>query len=113
MDKTKGQMEQVLTLLRQDLNALQAGRANSSLVERLLVEVYNTKMPLMELALITTPEPDQITISPFDTGITRHIVQAISLHQELHLSPQIDENNVIHLTLSPLTSERRAELVKV
>ncbi|MFH1840600.1 MAG: ribosome recycling factor [Candidatus Shapirobacteria bacterium] len=113
MDAVKNNMEQVLVLLRQDLNTLHAGRASSSLIEKLVVEAYDTKMPLMELATISTPEANQLAVSPFDPGILKNIVRALSLHQELHLSPQIDENNVIRLVLPPLTAERREELVKI
>jgi ribosome recycling factor len=113
MDEIKNKMEQALTLLRQDLNMLQAGRATPSLVEKILVEAYETKLPLEELALISAPEAHQLAIAPFDAGILKNIVKALSAHPELHLSPQIDENNVIRLVLPPLTAERRAELVKI
>jgi len=106
-------MDKAVEMLRQDLNSLHAGRASTAIVERIMVEAYNTKMPLLELATISIPDTNQIAVTPFDQAVLRNIVKAISDHSELHLSANIDENNVIRISLPPLTMERRQELVKI
>ncbi len=114
MDLTdsRQKMENVIGLLAEDLNTLRAGRANPALVEKIMVDAYETKMPLVELATIGSPDPNQLVITPFDQTIIKNIQQALSLHQEMGISPMID-GAVIRVQIPPLSEERREEFVKV
>lgn len=105
-------MEKVLALLRDELMQLKTGRATPAMVEKIMVDAYNTKMPLLELATITAPEPNQLLVAPFDFSIVRDIQRALAVHRDLGLNPVID-NQVIRINIPPLTGERREELVKV
>jgi ribosome recycling factor len=81
------------------------------LVDRLRVEYYGQESDMRQLATISTPEPMQIMIRPFDKGAVKAIERAIN-DANLGLNPQID-SGVIRLNMPPLTRERRQELVKV
>lgn len=105
-------MEKALEALGDDLAQVRAGRATPALVEKIMVDAYNTRMPLVELATITAPEPNQLVIAPFDQSIIKDIQAAFHQHQELKLSPVVDEN-LIRIQIPPLTAERREELVKL
>ena len=112
MDEVQQKMTKALEILRQDLVNLKVGRATPALVEQIQVEAYETKMPLVELATITSPEPKQLLITPFDQTIIRNIEKALALDRDLGLSPVVD-GEVIRLTIPPLNEERRRELVKL
>lgn len=112
MEDVRQKMEKVLEILRQDLVNLKVGRATPALVEQIQVDAYETKMPLVELATITAPEPNQLLITPFDQTIIKNIEKALALDRDLGLSPVVD-GEVIRLTIPPLNEERRRELVKL
>ncbi len=112
MDDVRDKMIKALEFLRQDLVGLKVGRATPALIEQIQVEAYETKMPLVELATITSPEPNQLVVTPFDQTIIKNIEKALALDRELGLSPVIDEE-VIRITIPPLNEERRKELVKL
>lgn len=112
MEQTRQKMTKVLELLASELASFKVGRATPALVEKITVEVYENKMPLVELATISIPEPNQLLITPFDQTIIKEIEKALSMDRGLGLSPVVD-GNVIRLKILPLTEEKRRELVKV
>lgn len=112
MDEVRQKMEKALEILRQDLVNLKVGRVTPALVDQVQVEAYETKMPLVELATIASPEPNQLLITPFDRTIIRDIEKALALDRDLGLSPVVD-GEAIRLTIPPLNEERRKELVKL
>jgi ribosome recycling factor len=97
--------------LEEDLNAIRTGRASPALVEKLLVDYYGTPTQLQQLATIGAPEPQLLTIRPFDPGSIAAIEKAIRT-SELGLNPAND-GKLIRLAIPPLNEERRAELTKV
>jgi ribosome recycling factor len=104
-------MKSTLGVLEQDLASLRTGRASTALVEKLEVEYYGTATPLYQLASISVPEPQTISIRPFDRTTVNVIEKAI-LASELGLTPNNDGTN-IRLNIPPLTQERRRDLVKI
>ncbi len=112
MDDVRQKMEKALEILRQDLVSLKVGRATPDLVEQIQVEAYETKMPLVELATITSPEPNQLLITPFDQAIIRNIEKALALDRGLGLSPVVD-GEVVRIVIPPISEERRKELTKL
>lgn len=112
MQQTRQKMNKVLELLASELASFKAGRATPVMVEKIMVEVYGTKMPLVELATISTPEPNQLLVTPFDQTIIKNIEKALSMDRGLGLSPIVD-GNIIRLKIPSLTEEKRKELVKV
>lgn len=112
MDEVRRKMEKALEILRQDLVNLRVGRATPALVEKIQVEAYETRMPLVELATIASPEPNQLVITPFDQSVIKNIEKTLALDRDLGLSPVVD-GEVIRLKIPPLSEERRKELVKL
>ena len=111
LNETRERMTGAIKSLEEDLGAIRTGRANPSLVEKLLVEYYGAPTPLRQLASITVPETRTLMIRPFDASSLKNIERAIMV-SDLGIHPNNDGQN-IHLNLPPLTEERRRELVKV
>jgi ribosome recycling factor len=112
LDQIRKRMEQALEFLVGELGTLKTGRATPALVEKIMVEAYETRMPLVELATISAPEPDQLVVTPFDQAVIKEIERGISQDKELKLNPRID-GNLIRIKIPPLTGERREEFVKL
>jgi len=85
MEDLRARMEKALEVLHQEMVTLKVGRATPSLVEQIQVEAYETRMPLVELATISVPEPNQLIIAPFDASILKNIERALSLDRNLGL----------------------------
>lgn len=103
----KENCEKAIDAFSEKLATFHTGRANSALVENLMVETYGTKMPLKSLASISVPETKLIVIQPWDRNSIVAIEKAI-LTSNLGLSPQT-EGNIIRVIIPPLTGERRVE----
>lgn len=104
-------MRKTLEVLDADLRTIRTGRASPALVERVMVEYYGTPTPLNQLAVISAPEPQLLTIRPYDPGSLGDIERAI-LKSELGLTPSND-GRIIRLPIPRLTEERRRELAKL
>lgn len=97
--------------LKEELAKLRTGRANPAMVDGMMIEAFGTPMPLKALASVSTPEAQQIQISPFDPTNIETISAAIRADQTLGLNPS-DDGRVIRLNIPPLTEERRREISK-
>jgi ribosome recycling factor len=111
LTEAEDRMKGAITVLENDLAAIRTGRASPALIERLLVDYYDTPTPLQQLATISAPEPRLLTIKPFDPGSLKDIERSIQA-SELGLTPNND-GKIIRLNIPPLTEERRRDLVKV
>ncbi|MBL7064738.1 MAG: ribosome recycling factor [Anaerolineae bacterium] len=111
LHETEGRMRKTLEVLDADLRTIRTGRASPALVERVMVEYYGTPTPLNQLAVISAPEPQLLTIRPYDPGSLGDIERAI-LKSELGLTPSND-GRIIRLPIPRLTEERRRELAKL
>jgi ribosome recycling factor len=107
----ESRMKGAIQSLEDDLAGIRTGRASPALVERLMVEYYNTLTPLVQLASISVPEPRSLMIRPFDASSLKAIERAIRT-SDLGLTPNNDGKS-IRLNLPPLTEERRRDLVKL
>lgn len=103
----------VLNVVKKDLSTVKTGRAKPDLVAQIPIKVesYGTSMPLRELASVTATDSQTLMISPWDKTIVEDIVRSLS-RSELQLNPQEDDD-VIRITITPLTHQRRMELVKL
>ena len=111
-DKTYStKMEKTYEVFTKDLSTLRTGRANSNMLDLIKVEVYGQKMPINQLATITTPEPRMINIQVWDVNNVTFIDSAIK-KSELGLNPQID-GQLIRLPVPDLSEERRNEIKKI
>lgn len=97
--------------LETELNSLRTGRATPALVEHLVVDAYGTKTPLRELASISTPEPQSLTIQPWDVHLLKDIERAIQ-ESSLDIQP-INDGRILRLVMPALTEERRNDLKKI
>ena len=105
-------MEKSLEATQRNLNTLRAGRANASLLDKVMVEYYGCDTPLRSLAGITVPDSRTIQIQPFDVSAIRAIEKAI-LNASLGLTPNTEDGKLIRIGIPPLTEARRKELVKL
>lgn len=106
-----GRMDKALDHLSEDLRSLRTGRAQTSLVENLIIEQWGQQVPLKTVATITTPDAQTIAISPWDKGLVAPIEKMIRETQSLGLNPSSD-GNIVRLNVPPMTEERRREIVK-
>lgn len=103
--------EKVLQVVRDDMATVRTGRAKPSLVENALIEAYGTRMRLVELAMITAPDPNLITVTPWDKSLVSAVEKGIA-SAGLNLSPVVDADQ-IRIVIPPLTQERREEMVRL
>ncbi len=111
MSQLANDIQKVQNHFEEELKKLRTGRAHPSMVEGIIAEAYGTPMPLVQLATITTPEPQLIQISPFDPSNIASITQAIRANESLGFNPA-DDGRVIRIQIPPLTEERRLQIVK-
>lgn len=104
-------IEAALHHFKMEIAGIRAGRANPSLIENILVEVYGTKMKLMEVGNISAPQPTLLTVQVWDVSILDNVIKAIQ-EANLGLNPS-NEGNLIRLPIPPLTAERREEFIKL
>ena len=104
-------MEISIDHLRQELNKLRTGSANSAILEGLKIDYYGTPTPLNQVATVGVPNSQTIIIQPWDISILKDLEKAI-LVSDLGLMPNND-GRIIRLNIPPLTGERRQQLVKV
>ncbi|MBI1322429.1 ribosome recycling factor [bacterium] len=106
--ETEERMEKSVHLLSDQFRGIRTGRASTGLVESIRVEYYGSPTPLKQLANLSTPEPQQILIRPFDQAAIGDIVKAIQ-SSELGLTPNSD-NKVIRLNVPSLSVEQRKKI---
>jgi len=105
------EMDKTVKHCDKDLSSVHTGKASASMVEDLKVECYGNMMILRELASISTPESNLITIQPWDKSVVAHIEKAI-IASHLNINPQT-AGDVIRLELPAMSVARREELAKV
>jgi ribosome recycling factor len=111
LDETSLRMRKAVAALESDLRTIRTGRASPALLERVMVEYYGTLTPLNQLAVISAPEPQLLTVRPYDPGSMQDIERGI-LKSELGLTPSND-GRIIRLAVPPLTEERRRKLARL
>ena len=104
-------MDKTFEVFIKDLSSLRTGRANSSMLDLIKVDVYGQKMPINQLGTITTPESRVINIQVWDLNNVNLIDSSIK-KSDLGLNPQID-GQLIRLPIPNLSEERRTEMKKM
>ena len=99
------------TVIVNEFAGVRTGKASSSLIENILVEVYGSQMRLRELAGISTPEPRMLVVQPWDITGIQAIEKAIQ-KANLGLSPVV-QGKIIRVSFPELSTERRQEFVKI
>ncbi len=106
-----GHMYKTIESTQRSFNTIRTGRANTSLLDRVMVDYYGSPTSLKSLANINTPDASTLTIQPYDRNTLNLIEKAISL-SDIGLTPNND-GSVIRLNIPSLTSDRRKEFVKL
>jgi len=102
---------QAVAHYEEDLKKITTGRAHPSMLDGILVEAYGQRMPLNQVANVMAPEPQMLTITPFDPSNLQNIATAIRNDQALGLNPS-DDGHLVRVPIPPLTEERRKQIVK-
>lgn len=103
-------MDKTVSVLREDLTHVRAGRANPLILDKIKVEYYGAETPIKQLASISVPEPRILQVQPYDASILQAVEKAIQI-ADLGINPTND-GKVIRLVIPMLTEERRKELTK-
>ncbi len=104
-------MQATLQSLISDLSSIRTGRAHISMLDLVRAEVYGQKMPLNQLATISTPESQMITVQVWDNNNTKFVEKAIR-ESDLNVNPTA-EGQLIRVPIPKLSEERRKELIKI
>jgi ribosome recycling factor len=104
-------MKGAVESLKSDLQGLRTGRANTSLLDPVVVEVYGSMMPLSQVATVSAPEPRMLSVQVWDRSNMTAVEKGIA-HANLGLNPIID-GQTLRLPIPDLTQERRKDLAKL
>ena len=111
VDRAKEKMGNTISVLKQELSGLRAGRANAQVLDRITADYYGTPTPINQMGNISAPEPRLLVIAPYDPSALKEIEKALQ-KSDLGINPSND-GKVIRLVFPELTEERRRDLVKV
>jgi ribosome recycling factor len=109
--KIEERMNLSLGAYSKELSTIRTGRANPKMLDSVRVEVYGQKMPISQLATVSTPEPQMINVQVWDKANVGAVDQAIRT-SDLNLNPLVD-GQLLRIAIPKLTEERRKELIKV
>ncbi len=110
---TKQKMLKVIDVLKTDLSTVRTGRAAPSLVENIFIEAYGgtQKFRVVELAHVSSSDPQTLLVTPFDPSIIGEIRKGIQ-EANVGLNPVID-GQVVRISIPPLSQERREQLIQL
>jgi ribosome recycling factor len=103
-------MRKTISVLKDELGGIRAGRANPHILDKIVVDYYGTPTPINQIGNINVPEARVITIQPWDVKTLKEIEKAIQ-KSDIGINPNND-GKVIRLSFPPLTEERRRDLTK-
>ena len=104
-------MSSSINALKDNYVGLRTSRASTSLLDPIVVDAYGSKMPINQVASVSTPEARLITVQVWDQGLVSSVEKSIR-ESDLGLNPQT-EGNLIRLPIPELSQERREEIVKI
>ncbi len=110
INETKPKMQSVIDDLKRKLAAVRTGRASTGLLDSVVVDYYGTPTPLNQMASVSVPEPQMLTVQPWDATQIDAIEKAINT-ANLGINPSND-GKLIRLPIPPLNEERRQQLAK-
>ncbi len=104
-------MIKAIEALRKDFTGLRTGRAATSMLDSIMVDVYGSKMPLNQVGSVSAPDPQTLSISVWDKGSVAAVERAI-MESDLGLNPMSD-GTLVRIPVPALSEERRLEICKV
>jgi ribosome recycling factor len=108
--KTEERMEKSVEAVKQNMMTIRTGRANASMLDRVRVDYYGVETPVNQMATISVPSAQQLTLDPYDKSTCNDIEKAI-MEAGLGLTPNSD-GSVIRINIPSLTEDRRKEMLK-
>jgi ribosome recycling factor len=106
-----GRMSKTIEVLKLDFTKIRTGRANTSLLDHVMVPYYGSDTPLKQVANVTVEDSRTLAVNPWERNMIQAIEKAI-MSANLGLNPTT-AGTVIRIPLPPLTEERRKDLIKV
>ena len=110
-DEARARMDEAVEAVRRDFATVRTGKASPALLDTVKVDAYGSKMPLNQVAAVSTPEASLLIVQPFDKALLPDIERAI-LMADLGFNPAND-GNIIRIPVPPLNEERRREFAKL
>jgi len=110
LDEAQESMEKSLEHLEREFQKLRAGKASPQMLEGVMIDYYGSQTPIEQTSNITTPDPRQIIVQPWDKSILPELEKAI-LAANLGFNPK-NEGEILRISVPPLTEERRRDMVK-
>jgi ribosome recycling factor len=107
---SRNRMIKALEDCRRELASVRTGRASLSLLDHLRVDYYGTPTPLNQVATLGVPEPNLLTVQPWDPTLLA-VIDKVIRSSDLGLNP-VSDGKILRVPIPPLTEERRKELVK-
>ena len=107
----KEKMEAALSALSREFATVRTGKATPALLDTVRVDAYGTKMPLNQVATVSSPDASLLVVQPFDRSLLADIERAIQI-ADLGFNPAND-GTIIRIPIPPLNQERRKEYVKL
>ncbi|MDD2446099.1 MAG: ribosome recycling factor [Tissierellia bacterium] len=111
LKEAESKMGKTISVYKEELQSIRAGRANTSLLDKIMVDYYGQQTPLKQVSNVSAPEPRLLSIQPWESSLIPVIEKSI-LKSDLGLNPSND-GKIIRLIIPQLTEERRKELTKV
>mgnify|MGYP000870729532 CR=1 FL=1 len=109
--ETEDKMKKTVSVYKEELQGIRAGRANPQLLDKISVDYYGQPTPLKQVASVAAPEPRLLAIQPWDPKLIPLIEKEI-LKSDLGINPSND-GKIIRLAIPQLTEERRVDLTKL
>jgi ribosome recycling factor len=106
----KEEFRNAVEFFKKDINSLRTGRANTAVLDGLMVEAYGAKTPLVGVANVSVADARSLIVSPWDKNVTKDVEKAI-IEADLGLGV-VNDGGKIRLTVPTMTEENRKELVK-
>jgi ribosome recycling factor len=110
LEESREAMQLTVTHLDRELHKIRAGKATPDMLEGVKIEYYGTITPLIQVSNITTPDPKQIIVQPWDKSVLNVIEKAI-MAANLGFNP-INNGEVLRIIVPALTEERRRDLAR-
>lgn len=111
VNEAKQRMDKTIDALRNELKGVRTGRANTNLLDGIMVDYYGTATALNQVANVAVQDARTLTVTPWEKSMIEPIEKAI-MASNLGLNP-VSAGMVIRIPLPPLTEERRKEMVKM
>ena len=109
--KMREQMDAAVDAMRREFASVRTGKATPALLDTVRVDAYGSKMPLNQVATVSTPEARLIVVQPWDKNLLADVEKGI-MGADLGLNPSND-GNVIRVPIPPLSEERRKDMVRL